>query len=158
MELLLIILVLIIVILTFLLLKKERVFGINTEDNSEKDKVKIIESKGLQDRVKLVTDFLDDDAAISTLAKCELLVFPYQNTKESASGAVRMGVASGVPIAVSPIPIFDDVNGAIRMRGGTVEDIVASISMLSQEDLDTSKQAIVELRDSLQWDEVAKRI
>jgi hypothetical protein len=30
--------------------------------------------------------------------------------------------------------------------------------MLSQEDLDTSKQAIVELRDSLQWDEVAKRI
>ena len=45
MELLLIILVLIIVILTFLLLKKERVFGINTEDSSEKDKVKIIESK-----------------------------------------------------------------------------------------------------------------
>ena len=118
----------------------------------------IIESKGLQDRVKLVTDFLDDDVAIATLAKCELLVFPYQNTKESASGAVRMGVASGVPIAVSPIPIFDDVNGAIRMRGGTVEDIVASISMLSQEDLDTSKQAIIELRDSLQWDEVAKRI
>ena len=38
MELLLIILVLIIVILTFLLLKKERVFGINTEDNSEKEK------------------------------------------------------------------------------------------------------------------------
>ena len=86
----------------------------------------------------------------------ELLVFPYQNTKESASGAVRMGVASGVPIAVSPIPIFDDVNGAIRMRGGTVDDIVASISMLSQEELDNSRQAIVELRDSLQWDEVAR--
>ena len=45
MDLLLIILVLIIVVLTFLLLKKERVFGINTEDNSEKEKVKIIESK-----------------------------------------------------------------------------------------------------------------
>ena len=69
-----------------------------------------------------------------------------------------MGVASGVPIAVSPIPIFDDVNGAIRMRGGNVDDIVASISMLSQEELDNSRQAIVELRDSLQWDEVAKRI
>jgi glycosyltransferase involved in cell wall biosynthesis len=126
--------------------------------NTEKKINSIIESKGLQDRVKLVTDFLDDEVAIATLAKCELLVFPYQNTKESASGAVRMGVASGVPIAVSPIPIFDDVNGAIRMRGGNVEDIVASISMLSQEDLETSKQAIVELRDSLQWDEVAKRI
>ena len=85
--------------------------------NTEKKINSIIESKGLKDRVKLVTDFLDDDIAIATLAKCELLVFPYQNTKESASGAVRMGVASGVPIAVSPIPIFDDVSGAIRMRG-----------------------------------------
>ena len=69
-----------------------------------------------------------------------------------------MGCGAGVTIVVSAILIFYDVNGAIRMRGGTVEDIVASISMLSQEDLDTSKQAIVELRDSLQWDEVAKRI
>ena len=64
-----------------------------------------------------MTDFLDDDVVIATLAKCELLVFPYQNTNESASGAVRMGVASGVPIAVSPIPIFDDIDGAIKMRG-----------------------------------------
>ena len=98
----------------------------------------IIERKRLARPCKLVTDFLDDEVAIATLAKCELLVFPYQNTKESASGAVRMGVASGVPIAVSPIPIFDDVNGAIRMRGGSVDDIVASISMLSEEDLDNS--------------------
>ena len=88
----------------------------------------------------LVTDFLDDDVAIATLAKCELLVFPYQNTKESASGAVRMGVASGVPLAVSPIPIFDDVDGAIRMRGTTVDDIVASISMLSAEELESSSK------------------
>ena len=69
-----------------------------------------------------------------------------------------MGVASGAPIAVSPIPIFDDVSGAIRMRGGSVDDIVASISMLSEDELNSSRKAIIELRDSLQWDEVAKRI
>ncbi len=45
MELLFIILVLIIGILSFLLLKKERIFGINTESNSEKEKVKIIVNK-----------------------------------------------------------------------------------------------------------------
>jgi glycosyltransferase involved in cell wall biosynthesis len=118
----------------------------------------LIEKKGLTGRVKLVTDFLDDDVAIASLAKCELLVFPYQNTKESASGAVRMGVAAGVPLAVTPIPIFDDVTGAIRMRGGTVDDIVASISKISQDDLDSSRNSMIELRDSLQWDEVAKRI
>jgi glycosyltransferase involved in cell wall biosynthesis len=118
----------------------------------------LVKKKGLTGRVRLVTDFLDDDVAIATLAKCELLVFPYQNTKESASGAVRMGVASGVPLAVTPIPIFDDITGAIRMRGKTVEHIVASISQISKNDLDTSRKEILQLRDSLQWDEVAKRI
>ena len=118
----------------------------------------LIKEKGLAGRVRLVTDFLDDDVAVATLAKCELLVFPYQNTNESASGAVRMGVAAGVPIAVSPIPIFDDIEGAIKMRGTSVDDIVASISMLSNEDLESSKQSITELRDSLQWSEIAKRI
>ena len=118
----------------------------------------LIESKGLNGRVRLITDFLDDEVAVATLAKCELLVFPYQNTKESASGAVRMGVAAGVPLAVTPISIFDDVAGAIRLRGRTVDDIVASISMLNQEHLDSSRKSMIELRDSLQWDEVAKRI
>ena len=118
----------------------------------------LIQSKGLTDRVRLVTDFLDDDVAIATLAKCDLLVFPYQNTKESASGAVRMGVAAGVPIAVSPIPIFDDISGAIKLRGRNVEDIVASISMADEDSLDECRKSMIELRDSLQWNEVAKRI
>ena len=68
------------------------------------------------------------------------------------------GVASGVPIVVSPIPIFDDIEGAIKMRGKSVDDIVASISMLSEEDLKSSRKSITELRDSLQWSEVARRI
>tara|TARA_B100001564_G_C20555502_1_gene631177 strand:+ start:57 stop:1100 length:1044 start_codon:yes stop_codon:yes gene_type:complete len=118
----------------------------------------LIKEKGLENRVKLVTEFLDDEIAIATLAKCELLAFPYQKTNESASGAVRMGVASGVPIVVSPIPIFDDIEGAIRMRGKSVDDIVASISMLSEEDLESSRKSITKLRDSLQWSEVARRI
>ena len=118
----------------------------------------LIAKKNLVGRVRLITDFLDDDVAISTLAKCDLLVFPYQNTKESASGAVRMGVASGVPIAVTPIPIFEDIVGAIKLRGKTVDDIVASISMTSNEELESCRNDMVKLRDSLQWDVVAGRI
>ena len=131
---------------------------IDRSGNMETKINSLVKEKGLNGRVKLVTDFLDDDVVIATLAKCELLVFPYQNTNESASGAVRMGVASGVPIAVSPIPIFDDIDGAIRMRGTSVDDIVASISELSDENLKSSRKSMVELRDSLQWSEVAKRI
>ena len=132
-----------------------------TRDGSKNMEQKVntmLKNKNLTGRVRLVTDFLDDDVAIATLAKCELLVFPYQNTKESASGAVRMEVAAGVPLAVTPIPIFDDVEGAIRLRGRTVDDIVASISSIDQSSLDSSRKSMIELRDSLQWDEVAKRI
>ena len=119
---------------------------------------KLIEEKGLQDRVNLMTDFLDDDVAVATLAKCDLLVFPYQNTKESASGAVRMGVAAGVPIAVSPIPIFEDIEGAIKLRGEKVEDIVATISMTSKDELDRCRDSMIKLRDSTQWQNIAELI
>ncbi len=126
--------------------------------NTEKRIESIIQNNNLQSKVRLVTDFLDDDVAIATLAKCELLVFPYQKTNESASGAVRMGVAAGRPIAVTPIPIFDDIDGAIKLRGKTVDEIVASISQISDEDMNRSKDGIVQLRDSLQWEEIAKQI
>ena len=126
--------------------------------NMENKLTKLIEEKGLQDRVNLMTDFLDDDVAVATLAKCDLLVFPYQNTKESASGAVRMGVAAGVPIAVSPIPIFEDIEGAIKLRGKKVEDIVATISMTSKDELDRCRDSMIKLRDSTQWQNIAELI
>lgn len=126
--------------------------------NMENKLTKLIEEKGLQDRVKLITDFLEDDVAVATLAKCDLLVFPYQNTKESASGAVRMGVAAGVPIAVSPIPIFEDIDGAIKLRGRKVEDIVATISMTSEDELDRCRDSMIKLRDSNQWQNIAELI
>lgn len=118
----------------------------------------LIAKLGLGNRVKLVTEFLDDEVAIKTLAACDLLVFPYQNTKESASGAVRMGVASGSPIAVTPIPIFDDIKGAIRLPGTSVGDIVKGIQAIDESQMVASKKAIAELRDSLQWSEVANRL
>ena len=73
MELLLIILVLIIVILTFLLLKKERVFGINTEDNSEKDKVKIIESKDYRKNLYDLLNYIPE--AVLILDKSKKIIF-----------------------------------------------------------------------------------
>ena len=73
MELLLIILVLIIVILTFLLLKKERVFGINTEYNSEKEKVKIIESKDYRKNLYDLLNYIPE--AVLILDKSKKIIF-----------------------------------------------------------------------------------
>ena len=50
---------------------------------------------------------------MNLLRGCDLLVLPYRNSEESASGAARLAVASGVPTLVSDQPIFDDLGDAV---------------------------------------------
>lgn len=117
-----------------------------------------IERLGLGDKVILNTEFLNQEYAISTLSKLGLIVFPYQNTKESASGAVRMAVAAGTAIAVTPLEIFDDVEGAIVLQGMTDDDIATSLESLNDRDLGESQKRIIRMRDANQWNSVTSRI
>lgn len=117
-----------------------------------------IERLGLGDKVILNTEFLNQEYAISTLSKLDLIVFPYQNTKESASGAVRMAVAAGTAIAVTPLEIFDDVEGAIVLQGMTDDDIATSLESLNDKDLGESQKRIIRMRDTNQWNSVTSRI
>jgi glycosyltransferase involved in cell wall biosynthesis len=68
---------------------------------------------GLQSLVELRTEYLDDGEVAAQLAEADLLLFAYQNTQESASGAVRHGMATGRPVAVTPIPIFDELGDSV---------------------------------------------
>ncbi len=120
--------------------------------------IEYIRKLGLEDRVILETEFLEQDYAISTLSNLDLIVFPYQNTKESASGAVRMAVAAGTAIAVTPLEIFEDVEGAIVMEGQTVDSIVSSLEKLDDRALENSRNRIIQMRDSNQWPSVSMRL
>lgn len=89
---------------------------------------KKINALKLQDYISVNTDFLTDEECLSQLAQTELVVFPYQNTAESSSGAVRYGIASGVAVAVTPLAIFKDVKPTVfTLRGITPHDIAAGI-------------------------------
>lgn len=68
--------------------------------------------------VTLITDFLSDAQCVTTLQQADLIVYPYQQTQESASGAVSVGLATGKPVAVTPLAIFDDVADAVRRLPG----------------------------------------
>lgn len=86
---------------------------------------------GLGSIITVVSDYLADEDSLRHLADSDLLVFPYQGTGESSSAAVRYGLATGRPIAVTPLPIFDDVSSAVHYLPGTsVEDIAAGIEAL----------------------------
>lgn len=73
MELLTIILLIIIGILAYLLLKKERVLGINTEDKSQEDKVKIIENKDYRKNIHELLNYIPEGILI--LDKSKKVIF-----------------------------------------------------------------------------------
>ncbi|SMB98229.1 Glycosyltransferase involved in cell wall bisynthesis [Thermanaeromonas toyohensis ToBE] len=92
---------------------------------------KKIREFGISDFVKLTTNFLSDEDSLSLLADADLIVFPYQHTSESASGAVRYGLATGRPVAVTPLAIFDDVSPAVfYLPGFTPKEIAQGIKQL----------------------------
>ena len=81
--------------------------------------------------VTLMTSHLPEVQAHAMLQAADLLVFPYQTTQESSSGAVRFGLASLKPVACTPLPIFDDVASVVhRLPGASADDIERGIETL----------------------------
>jgi glycosyltransferase involved in cell wall biosynthesis len=77
-----------------------------------------IRNLGLQEKVSLVTDFLPDEESFARLECSDLIVFPYRNSQESSSGAVRFGLAANRPVACTPVGIFNDVKDVVRFLPG----------------------------------------
>ena len=56
---------------------------------------------------------------INTLLRCcDLIVLPYEQSKESSSAALRTALGSGVPVVVTPIGLFDEAADAVARTGG----------------------------------------
>ncbi|HEU4374442.1 MAG TPA: glycosyltransferase [Telluria sp.] len=97
---------------------------------------------GVAERVEMVTGFLDDRDSLARLGQADLVVFPYQDTAESSSAAVRYGLASGRPVAITPLAIFDDIGAAaFRLPGQGAADIAHGIARLI-DDIDAGAAAV----------------
>ncbi len=84
-----------------------------------------IEELGLAGNVLLITDFLERGTARALLTACDILAYPYQNTSESASAAIKMGLAAHRPIVCTPLPIFADLAGIVVTTKGLDPDSIA---------------------------------
>jgi O-antigen biosynthesis alpha-1,2-mannosyltransferase len=90
-----------------------------------------INELSLGSKVNIIKDFLRDDQSMAELVKADVVIFPYQGTGESASGAVRYGLASGKPVVVTPLPIFDDIADIVHhLPGATPKDIANGLNKL----------------------------
>lgn len=117
----------------------------------------VVASLGLQGQVTLLTDFLPDHESLAALDEADLIVFPYQATGESSSAAVRYGLATGRPIAVTPLPIFDDVRRAVyELPGQTPADIAGGIARFMDEG--APKQDAERWRDEHRYSKLGQRL
>ena len=70
---------------------------------------KRIEELNLNNNVMLLTDFLDIKQIINYLHASDIIVLPYHNSKEGASAAANMVLASKRPLIISGSTIFNEI-------------------------------------------------
>ncbi len=63
-------------------------------------------------------DYLPDAESAALLAGCDLIALPYAPSREASSAAVRWALASGVPVAVTPIALFEETGNATAKLPG----------------------------------------
>ncbi|WP_187308474.1 glycosyltransferase [Lysobacter antibioticus] len=94
-----------------------------------------MDSLGIRSKVRMFTDFLPEEVGLCLLEAADLIVFPYQNTAESSSAAVRFGIATRRPVATTSLGIFSDIEGqGLRFRGREARDIAADLKQWFSDD------------------------
>jgi glycosyltransferase involved in cell wall biosynthesis len=106
----------------------------------------------LEKNISVCTDFLEDFASFERLKDADLIIFPYQNSGESSSAAVRYGIATGRPVAVTPLAIFEDVMPVVHCLSGTSSDDIANgIEILRQKIISHDATIMEKMKTADSW-------
>ena len=89
----------------------------------------LAQNLGVSDAIDWRTQYLPDAESLGLLNGCDLVVLPRRETPESASGAVRIAMASRAPVMVTPVKIFEDLGETVlRAKGLDASALSASIA------------------------------
>ncbi|MFS8131154.1 MAG: glycosyltransferase [Candidatus Dojkabacteria bacterium] len=89
-----------------------------------KECLKLIEGLGLKDNVKFFSDFLKDEIIEVMLEASDMIIFNYSYVGESASAAVRKGLASLNPVIITNIKQFSEFKDeCFRIPNSSVESV-----------------------------------
>lgn len=120
-----------------------------------------IEELGLQAHVTLITDYLSEQETKQHLSQADLIVYAYQETQESSSAAVRVGLSVGSPVLVTPLAIFADVEEAVHYLPGTSAELIAAgiRHFLQQETPSEEKKSrIAQWFEERDWSMLSRRL
>lgn len=104
--------------------------------------------------VEMHTEFLSENQSLQLLEKAQLVLFPYQRSGESSSGAVRYGIASGRDVAVPPLDIFADVAGiTYQLPGCRARDIATGIINWIEQSESCEESFVLRKKNAERWRE-----
>jgi FkbM family methyltransferase len=91
----------------------------------------LTEHLGLTDAIEFNTGFLDRETSLALLRSCDIIALPYQQSREGSSAALRGALVTGVPVAVTPLPLFDEADAAVlRLPGVTPAEIAHGLDRI----------------------------
>jgi glycosyltransferase involved in cell wall biosynthesis len=120
----------------------------------------LIEALDLQDFVTARFDFIPEQELIAELESCNAIAFPYGDTTEAATGAVRIAMSADRPILCSQARVLSDLWPVSHVLKSDDSDCLAE-ALLSLSQSDDLLQAFdPDRRKSADWysyDRVAQR-
>lgn len=143
------------------LLMANALYGMPETESAYNKCKKILSNSKYKNRVTLISDYLADEESFEWLECSDVIVFPYQETAESSSAAVRFGLASHRPILCTPLAIFDDVADVVRFFSGTnVDHLTQGLRhvMLNKDELNSIHDRQERWLQANSWPQIAYRL
>lgn len=80
---------------------------------------------GMADAIEWHQDFLPIEEVDALLASCDVIALPYDESDDSASGAVRVAMASMIPLLATKVKIFGELGDAAEWVDSNAPDLLA---------------------------------
>ncbi len=120
----------------------------------------VIEALGMAANVDKDFSFLPESEILARLKQCDLLVFPYGDSNETATGAVRVALLAGRPILCSSSSVLNDLKGVShRIEELNIANLAESIAILmgNRDLLNIYDLDAKHMMDAFSYDKLAQR-
>lgn len=131
-----------------------------SRDYYEKCK-QVAAASGIDDATEWMTDFSGDEAVREALQSCDLIVLPYAESTDSASGAARTAMSSKVPVMLTDVRIFEEFSGTCEGVSVNDPDVLAEAMDRLLRDLEARRAAqarLCEWLDRHEWKGTADKL
>lgn len=93
----------------------------------------LVKKNGLEENVLLFPEFLEKSEIITLLHLSDLIVMPYDDLKEGASGAVRTCMAALRPVIITDSFIFKSLEAGYKIEDNETGSIASAVEMLMKD-------------------------